>query len=540
MSAWRMRLSVVVMSAGLLVAGLPGSALGVVDPDTLVASLDGNNIPSDGDPGGSGSFSVALDPALSQACFELDVTLTDLAGDPPTAVDIHDSTTGDPSDVVLALAVGVDGAGHASGCVAASAPLVSAMLAAPNNYYVDVHTAGYPGGAVRGWLQYSYPVGELSVYTKVCPAAIQSVADLTEQAKASCLVLVLPADDIAPYVPSGYTVTGYGGTATFDYHVTDGKHLDATISGASRGGGGTCSPVTKSCNFSWLPYVWSPGVGEFVVTPTLLPAGTRFGSADARDGQEPGDPIPLSIGAGNALTVDSTGKSSTFVDVYLFRTPDATSPTVTTPTVSLRAGATFSSAVPIRLAWAGADGGSGIGHYAVQRKKDDGAWTTLAASVRGTSYSTSLAAGHAYRFRVVAYDKAGNRRTSGATALQHGRVTQDTSSRVRYAGTWHRIAATSASGGSLHYSKATGATASLTFRGRAVAVVAPTSWTRGAAKIYLDGRHVTTISLYGPAMTRQVVYTKRFATLGTHTIKVKIVGTAGHPRVDVDAFMYLD
>jgi hypothetical protein len=535
-----MRLSVVVMSAGLLVAGLPGSALAVVDPDTLVASLNGSNIPSDGDPGGSGSFSLALDSVLSQACFVLDVTLTDLAGDPPTAVDIHDSSTGDPGDVVLALASGVDGAGHASGCVAASEPLVSAMLATPNNYYVDVHSAGYPGGAVRGWIEYSYPVGELSVYTRLCPATIQSVADLTEPAKASCLVMVLPADDIAPFVPSGYTVTGYGGTATFDYHVTDGKHLDATINDASRGGGGTCSDITQSCDFSWLPYTWSPGMGELVVTPTLLPAGTRFGSAEARDGLEPGDPIPLSIGAGNALTVDATGKMSASVYVYLFHTTDSTPPTVTTPTVSLRAGATFGSAIPIRLAWAGSDAGSGIGHYAVQRKRDGGTWMTLAASVPGTSYSTSLTAGHAYRFRIVAYDKAGNRGTSGATALQHGRVTQDTSSRVRYAGTWHRVVASNASGGSLHYATARGATASLTFYGRAVAFVAPTSRTRGSAKIYLDGTYVTTISLYGPAMTRQVVYTRRFLALGTHTIKVRVVGTAGHPRVDVDAFLYLN
>lgn len=116
---------------------------------------------------------------------------------------------------------------------------------------------------------------------------------------------------------------------------------------------------------------------------------------------------------------------------------------------------------------------------------------------------------------------------------------------MRYAGTWHRVVANSASGGSLHYATARGATArgataSLTFYGRAVAFVAPTSRTRGSAKVYLDGTYVTTISLYGPAMTRQVVYARRFAALGTHTIKVRVVGTAGHPRVDVDAFLCLN
>jgi hypothetical protein len=66
------------------------------------------------------------------------------------------------------------------------------------------------------------------------------------------------------------------------------------------------------------------------------------------------------------------------------------------------------------------------------------------------------------------------------------------------------------------------------------------SLTRGSARIYVDGTYVTTISLHGAAESRQVVYAKRFAALGTHTIKIKVVGTAGHPRVDVDAFLFLN
>jgi hypothetical protein len=35
------------------------------------------------------------------------------------------------------------------------------------------------------------------------------------------------------------------------------------------------------------------------------------------------------------------------------------------------------------------------------------------------------------------------------------------------------------------------------------------------------------------------VFSWTWATLGAHTLRVVVVGTAGHPRVDVDAFITL-
>ena len=534
------RLGGIVLAAGLLAAGLPRPAMAAVGIDTLVASLTGDNLPDDGDPGGSGTFSLALDRSIEQACFVLDVTLTDLAGDPPTAIGVHDSYTGEPGDELLALATGVDGAGHATGCVAAPASLIDSMFADPNRYTIDVQTAGYPGDAVRGWIEYSYEMTNLSVSTRICPASIQSVDQLTESAKADCLVVVLPADDVAGSIPDGYAVNGYGGTATFDYHATDGKHLDATIADASRGGGGTCSDITRSCDLSWLPYDWNrAGMGEIHVVPTLLPGGTRFGSAEAIDATEPGGPISLSIGAGNELTVDATGRTAIAVLVYLFLSPDTTGPTVSRPKVSLRTGATFGSRAPIRVAWTGSDAGSGIDRYAVQRSIDGGPWKTIASSVFDTSYDTSMAGGHSYSYRIRAYDNAGHRRTSDASPSQRFHAVQDTSASVHFAGTWHRASPSGASGGSLHYSTDTGATSSLQFTGRSIAWVAPRSPSRGSAKVYIDGTYVTTVSLNGSPAVRAVVFAKRFAAVATHRIKVRVLGTPGNPRIDVDAFLYL-
>jgi hypothetical protein len=42
--------------------------------------------------------------------------------------------------------------GVSGGCTRAAPALVSAIVANPSNYYVNVHNAPYPEGAIRGQL----------------------------------------------------------------------------------------------------------------------------------------------------------------------------------------------------------------------------------------------------------------------------------------------------------------------------------------------------------------------------------------------------
>ena len=62
---------------------------------------------------------------------------------------------------------------------------------------------------------------------------------------------------------------------------------------------------------------------------------------------------------------------------------------------------------------------------------------------------------------------------------------------------------------------------------------------RGSGSVSIDGGAAATVSTHGattkPAM---VVYTKTIAA-GTHSLVLKVLGTAGHPRVDVDAFLVI-
>ena len=92
-------------------------------------------------------------------------------------------------------------------------------------------------------------------------------------------------------------------------------------------------------------------------------------------------------------------------------------------------------------------------------------------------------------------------------------------------------------GGSTTYATAAGAKARLTFSGRAIAIVAPVGPSRGFGEIYVDGVYKTTISFRATSgKSRMVMYATSFATVGTHTITIRV---RGNGRVDVDAFVII-
>jgi hypothetical protein len=70
---------------------------------------------------------------------------------PAAASHIHVGATGTAGAIVVPLRPPND-SGASSGCVAASRAIVNQILANAGNYYVNVHTSDFPGGAVRGQL----------------------------------------------------------------------------------------------------------------------------------------------------------------------------------------------------------------------------------------------------------------------------------------------------------------------------------------------------------------------------------------------------
>ena len=196
--------------------------------------------------------------------------------------------------------------------------------------------------------------------------------------------------------------------------------------------------------------------------------------------------------------------------------------------------------VPVRVTWSAATdaGGSGAATYDVARSTDGGALTTIATQITGTSYSTTVSGNHTHRFQVRARDWAGNVGPwKPGTTLRVG-VTQQTSGSIAYTGsTWPTASSTSFTGGSVRYSTTAGAKASYLFTGRGVAFVSTRGPNRGSANIYIDGTLAATVSLYHSSLSyRYVAFQKSWSTSGSHRISVVVAGTAGHPRVDVDAF----
>jgi hypothetical protein len=100
-----------------------------------------------GDPVATGTSTVRLRAGQGQVCYVL--SADNLA--PAAAAHIHVGAAGASGNVVIPLKT-PDASGKSSGCAAAARPLVASILADPAGYYVNVHTAEFPGGAIRGQL----------------------------------------------------------------------------------------------------------------------------------------------------------------------------------------------------------------------------------------------------------------------------------------------------------------------------------------------------------------------------------------------------
>jgi hypothetical protein len=149
-----------------------------------------------------------------------------------------------------------------------------------------------------------------------------------------------------------------------------------------------------------------------------------------------------------------------------------------------------------------------------------------------------------HAFRTRAQDKAGNWGEWATGSTFTLAATQENGTGVTYpAGTWTRQAVASAYGGYLKYEPDSGR-ASFSFTGREVARVAHKAGNRGKAEVLVDSVQIATVDLYSSSgQPRQVVFSKEWATSGSHTLVVRLLGTknasSSGTRVDIDAFVVI-
>jgi hypothetical protein len=208
------------------------------------------------------------------------------------------------------------------------------------------------------------------------------------------------------------------------------------------------------------------------------------------------------------------------------------------PTASAVTGTKLGLLPKYKLAWGAAtDAMSGTVVYQLEQNVDGGGFA-YAGTYSGTSTTRSLNRAHTYQFRVAAIDALGNMGAYATGPVLHVSTAQSPTSKT---GTWHTSSSSNYYGGTTWYASAAGATATYKTTGvRSIAFVTTKAASRGSFKVYIDGVYKGTISTYSTTTAfRQVVYQYSWSTAGTHSIKIVLKGTSGHPRVDFDAVLLL-
>jgi hypothetical protein len=222
---------------------------------------------------------------------------------------------------------------------------------------------------------------------------------------------------------------------------------------------------------------------------------------------------------------------------------DTAAPVAKPPVASLPAGSGLTSGVPVTITWdAASDDGSGVASYELQRSVDGKPWATMPkASPVARSTTLTMPRNRTYQFQVRAVDVAGNVgewTTAGAFRLA---VAQETTRALTFVkGTWSRTTSKSYDGGAARSTRTTGAIARFTFTGSAFAWVSARSPVRGAAGVYVDGALAATVNTYqATTAARVMVFSRSWSSSARRTVEIRVAGTAGHPRVDLDSFVVM-
>jgi hypothetical protein len=110
---------------------------------TLTAAAES---PGPGDSKGSGTAQITLNPAKGEVCYDMTVRGIQAS----TAAHIHQGVAGREGPVRVSL--DAPKTGSVKGCKIVDANVVQDIMQNPANYYVNVHNAEHPKGAVRGQL----------------------------------------------------------------------------------------------------------------------------------------------------------------------------------------------------------------------------------------------------------------------------------------------------------------------------------------------------------------------------------------------------
>jgi hypothetical protein len=128
-------------AAALALAPMAAAAETVV----LTANLSGANETGGGAPGGNGAFRAEVNTETGDFCYTLYAEKTSA----PTMAHVHTGAAGVNGAPVITMDVTGKGSDM---CIAVEPDKLKPIIADPAGFYINVHTADFPAGAVRGQL----------------------------------------------------------------------------------------------------------------------------------------------------------------------------------------------------------------------------------------------------------------------------------------------------------------------------------------------------------------------------------------------------
>lgn len=202
-----------------------------------------NEVPDAGDPDGSGGATVSIDiidDTTAEVCWDL--AYTDI--DAPTAAHIHEGAAGVNGPVVVSL--GTPGPTSHTGCDDLTVDLAEQIVAAPADFYVNVHNEEFPNGALRGQLAEGAAAAGSAHFLPTSLRAYDSrIAPATKLASGDTRTISLATgvdgeDETGIAVPPGATAAIVTLTAT----ETDGPGFLSIFGADSE------APLTSNLNFT--------------------------------------------------------------------------------------------------------------------------------------------------------------------------------------------------------------------------------------------------------------------------------------------------
>jgi hypothetical protein len=237
---------------------------------------------------------------------------------------------------------------------------------------------------------------------------------------------------------------------------------------------------------------------------------------------------------------------------------DRTPPTVTAPVVRLKSGfgVAFGSSARATITFTGYDTdrpyidsspefaisrnraayvrikpGDLVGHTGL---KPDGRWAQTVV------FTQTFAVSATYRVRARMRDRAGNWSPWTAGPLLSMHRILETSGNIRYSSGWTHVSDPT-SGTSWETASAAGETATLTFTARSIAWLSNLTLDHGTAEVRIDGVLLATVDLSrdvsASGASRRAIFSKTWTSVSKHILTITVLGTAGHPQVDVDGFL---